>query len=1546
LKLSFSVTGARALGVALVATALLPVRSPAQILEEALDSPPGWTWTTTATTWDGTPVPGGVWAGQTAVTHDGVDAARSGVTPLYGTSRLRTDSIMGQGTVTVTFWRRHGLAYEQNPSQVLANGNSVGPFLPGGVWQPVAIDFPPGPASLELVWYNTDQTGTAADNHLYVDEMVFAPTTGAPQFLPDPVPNVIVGEGYTVQPPVAVTGEKPMRLELTLPGTTFAYSTELTPRAAGMPPAFAGWPSAFAAHPDLTGLWTLTASNAAGVVTRTFNVTVVPAGPHSISIDGPAQVWAGATLRLTANPRGTAPFAYQWKKDGTPLTGETNQTLEITGFSAADEGNYTVEVTNALGSRESGVHSIVLGNDPPTLVSQSGNVDQALFGFDSLSVQVTGTPPFDTEWRKDGQVIESNNAAPDGSGWRYLSGDPSDTPGVYVFRSANGLGEVVSAPMVVQVGEGIGIADGLDNTNVGWRYPYTGFPGWHRQTTETHDGTDAVALLNSDPTPLRTAVEGPALVSFWWRVQDGDLNFSVDGTVEATLSSPGGDSGWQQVNVSVGTGWHELEWQTQSLTPAAWLDQFTALGGSGGPVIVSQPQGGNYSSGDTIILSVTVTGTGPFDYRLFRDDDPTPVQEALGQTATTYDFTLFTDFSTPGAYWIEITDAASRTAASDDAVISVDGDFGSLINLATAVGQPTLTWYYTDSSIWGGTSYPSIRPWYRTRQDGVAPGAESSARTPALDAGVMAAVVMGYDSGGPPTRLRFWARAVGANLAAVLFVGVNGTPATLTPAGTATGASGETWTAYDVMLGGGFSEVQFEALPAVNGVTVWLDRIEFTPAAPPVITQQPVPLTLPAGESGGLSVTATSPVPMTYQWFRLSVGPLPGETSDVLAFPALAMANQGNYYVEVRNEFGTTRSDIVGVTVTGPRPQITQPLQPQQLSPGDALSLEVAATSSNGPLTYRWYRNGALVQTGGTTFQRSNVTTADQGLYRVEVSDPYYTTSSQAQVTVSVLYYQLTVLPPVEAGGYAVAEAINNAGVVAGYWGSVGNVSALVWQNAVPTRMTPPGSRFNWSWSINNGGQVAGELGLDWDAQRGVVRWSPPYTTGVFDNLGYPAGATLTESRINDAGVIAATDFVGFGEPCFAYRYTTAGVWELLGSLTGVTPLRGAVDRGWATALDINNAGVIVGHTYFLEAGLTETNNIVTQATGWFFDPARPGQRTAMDTLSPELALSPTQPWGWIDSVNDLGEMAARRYGASSPTKLFLIQADGTVTKLLERPPRSAVPDGESFNVDALNNRREMVGYYHIPDGQRAALIRSRSTPPGGTPSALSDFELYDLNDLVLGGTGGYVLRLANDINDQGQIVGDMSRPGENSVGFLLTPVTPYTGMAALAVDDVVVRRPGRSIRFSGASLIRNDQGAPPLSLVSVAATSAGGGVIFGPFGGGWYRYTPPAGPDAPDTFTYVVRAGDGSTDTGTVRVLIEAEPPPAANLLSILLLPNGQVRVLFVGIPGRTYHIELASAVEGPWTRVATVVAGPTGLVEYQETPPPGGSRFYRMVE
>jgi hypothetical protein len=48
--------------------------------------------------------------------------------------------------------------------------------------------------------------------------------------------------------------------------------------------------------------------------------------------------------------RGTSPLSYQWRKDARNLPGQTNAALTIADVTAADAGNYSVLVTNKLGS--------------------------------------------------------------------------------------------------------------------------------------------------------------------------------------------------------------------------------------------------------------------------------------------------------------------------------------------------------------------------------------------------------------------------------------------------------------------------------------------------------------------------------------------------------------------------------------------------------------------------------------------------------------------------------------------------------------------------------------------------------------------------------------------------------------------------------------------------------------------------------------------------------------------------------------------------------------------------------------------------------------------------------------------------------------------------------------------------------------------------------------------------------------------------------------------------------------------------------------------
>jgi CTP:phosphocholine cytidylyltransferase-like protein len=88
-----------------------------------------------------------------------------------------------------------------------------------------------------------------------------------------------------------------------------------------------------------------------------------------------------------------------------------------------------------------------------------------------------------------------------------------------------------------------------------------------------------------------------------------------------------------------------------------------------------------------------------------------------------------------------------------------------------------------------------------------------------------------------------------------------------------------------------------------------------------------------------------------------------------------------------------------------------------------------------------------------------------------------------------------------------------------------------------------------------------------------------------------------------------------------------------------------------------------------------------------------------------------------------------------------------------------------------------------------------------------------------------------------------------------------------------------------------------------------------------------------------VAVTGTSSGDYATVVYRDDVYP------ISIALVPGG-VRLRFTGIPGRSYTIERAPAVTGPWSTVATPSAPASGLIEYLDAPPPPGSAFYRTVQ
>jgi sugar lactone lactonase YvrE len=92
-------------------------------------------------------------------------------------------------------------------------------------------------------------------------------------------------------------------------------------------------------------------------VADTSNDTIrkgqLPAAPQ-ILIQPQAQIASpGTTVTFSVTVSGAPPPTYQWNKAGQPISGATSSTLTLNNVQAGDASNYTVVVTNSLGSATS-----------------------------------------------------------------------------------------------------------------------------------------------------------------------------------------------------------------------------------------------------------------------------------------------------------------------------------------------------------------------------------------------------------------------------------------------------------------------------------------------------------------------------------------------------------------------------------------------------------------------------------------------------------------------------------------------------------------------------------------------------------------------------------------------------------------------------------------------------------------------------------------------------------------------------------------------------------------------------------------------------------------------------------------------------------------------------------------------------------------------------------------------------------------------------------------------------------------------------------------
>ncbi len=105
--------------------------------------------------------------------------------------------------------------------------------------------------------------------------------------------------------------------------------------------------------PSDAGAYTVTATNSGGSVTSnaaTLTVVAPTIAPTITTAPANLTVLAGAKSTLTVTPAGSAPFTYQWLRNGTPITAATSATLTLDVTLPTDAAGYSVRITNSAGS--------------------------------------------------------------------------------------------------------------------------------------------------------------------------------------------------------------------------------------------------------------------------------------------------------------------------------------------------------------------------------------------------------------------------------------------------------------------------------------------------------------------------------------------------------------------------------------------------------------------------------------------------------------------------------------------------------------------------------------------------------------------------------------------------------------------------------------------------------------------------------------------------------------------------------------------------------------------------------------------------------------------------------------------------------------------------------------------------------------------------------------------------------------------------------------------------------------------------------------------
>ena len=163
--------------------------------------------------------------------------------------------------------------------------------------------------------------------------------------------------------------------------------------------------------------FTVVVGNSAAKVTSskaTLTVTLAAVAPTITTQPMAQTVTEGQTATFSVTATGTAPLTYQWKKDGTSISGATSSTYTTPATSSADNAAvFTVVVSNSAGTTvtSSNATLTVTAPVPPAITVQPAALTITAGQTATFSVTATGTGTLSYQWKKNGTNITGGTGA-------------------------------------------------------------------------------------------------------------------------------------------------------------------------------------------------------------------------------------------------------------------------------------------------------------------------------------------------------------------------------------------------------------------------------------------------------------------------------------------------------------------------------------------------------------------------------------------------------------------------------------------------------------------------------------------------------------------------------------------------------------------------------------------------------------------------------------------------------------------------------------------------------------------------------------------------------------------------------------------------------------------------------------------------------------------------------------------------------------------------------------------------------------------------------